>query len=212
MKKVISVISVLVMMLSSMFILSGCGDNGKGGNKANANTTEISFVNGNGVFTVAVPKKEDGTPKYQFTKDKPENSKMRGTFYLVTDKAVFTFSSSGLVYNTSTTYKAKYGDVKATFDGYLSWIDDPDSKIKLGGFEKLEINGRKAIRYYNRTGSSNSYKYYGFNYGIAADDVYPGSKVEMVVYYSNPEGEDQSVEFDAETQAIINSFKLSKNQ
>lgn len=208
MKKILSVIFIMIMLLSSMCMLTGCGNDEK---KANANTTEISYTNGKGVFTVAVPKNEDESPKYQFTSEKPEGAKMRGSFYMTTDNAIFTFSTSGLVYNTSTTYRAKYGEVKATFDGYLSWIDDPESKIKLGGFEKFEINGRKAIRYYNRTGSSNSYKYYGYFYAIAADDIYPGSSVEMTVVYKNKE-EDQAVEFDEETLAIINSFKLSQNQ
>lgn len=204
-KKILSLVLIMVLLIGGLFALTGC-ENGK-----TNNTIEISRTLNKGKITLSVPKKDDGTPKYEFTEEKPENSKVnRGTFYLVTDNAVFSFKSSGLVYNTSVYYKQKYGDQKATFDGYLDWVDDKDSKINLSGMEKLEINGRKAIRYYDREGSSGNYKYYGYFYRVGADDVFLGSDFEMTVTYKSEESE--AKEFDEETLSIINSLKIELNQ
>ena len=204
MKKAICLLLVVIMLVSGLVLLTGCDNNG---GKKNANTVEVSYTNGKGVFTLSVPKNEDGTPKYQFTTEKPESTKMRATFYLVTDKACLAFGSSGLVYNTAVKYKEKYGDVKATFDGYLAWIDDADSGIKLNGLEKLEINGRKAVRYNMREGGSGDYKYFGYVYRIASDDIYPGSAVDFDLTL-NKEGEKEPITIDEETQAIIDSLKI----
>ena len=208
MKKILSVMSIAVLLIGSLFALTGCNN---GGNDKVNNTIEISNTLNKGKITLSVPKNNDRTPKYEFTTEKPEGSNvMKGTFYLVTENAVFSFKSNSLVYNTSIYYKEKYGDQKATFDGYLDWVDDKDSKIKLSGMEKLEINGRKALRYYNREGSSGNYKYYGYLYLVGADDVFPGSNFEMDVNYKSQESE--SKEFDDETLSIINSLKITLNQ
>lgn len=208
MKKILSIMVIAVLLAGGLFALTGCGN---GENKKENNTVEISNTLNKGKITLSVPKKDDGTSKYEFTTEKPENSKVdRGTFYLVTDNAVFSFKSSGLVYNTSIYYKQKYGDQKATFEGYFDWVDDKDSKISLSGMEKLEINGRKAIRYYDREGSSGNYKYYGYFYRVGADDVFPGSAFEMTVTYKTEESE--SKEFDDETLSIINSLKINLNE
>ena len=219
MKKALSISLVIILLVAGLFVLTGCGENGNGGNSENgsskpANSVEISKVFGKGKFTLYVPKKEDGTPKYEFTKEKPEGSKKTATFYLETEKSVFAFSTSGLAYNTSKDYKAKYGDTKATFDGYLEFMDDESisSRPRLSGIERFEINGRKALRYYNRTGGSGEYVYYGYNYFVACDDIYPGSKIDMVVYYKTDEKYLEAQEFDQETLDIINSLKVSLNQ
>lgn len=208
MKKVLSILLVITLLASGLFILTGCeNDGGK-----SKNTTEISYVMGKGKITISVPKKEDGTPKYEFTTEQPEGSKQKGTFYLETDTAFFSFSSSGLVYNTSKYFKETYGEKEATFDGYLEFMQDPKSTIKLSGMEQFEINGRKALRYYNRVGSSGNYKYWGYFYMIASDDVYPGSHMNMTVNYKDEEKPSEVKEFDQETLDIINSFKLELNQ
>ena len=75
--------------------------------------------------------------------------------------------------------------------------------------EQFEINGRKALRYYNRVGGSGDYKYWGY---IASDDVYPGSHMNMTVNYKDEEKPSEVKEFDQETLDIINSFKLELNQ
>ena len=208
MKKTLSIVALLVVLLASMLLLTGCGDKKDSKeSKKKDNVVTISYENGKGTFTVEVPKDEEGNPKYEFTKEKPEGA-ASATFYIETDKAYFSFATSGLVYNTAQKYKEKYGDVKATFDGYLDWIHDEDSGIKLGGMEELTINGRKAIRYYNRTGGSGDYVYYGYNYRIAGDDFYPGSGIDLVVKYKTDEELKEAKEFDQETLDIINSLKV----
>lgn len=208
MKKTLSILAILAILCASMFALTGCGSDNK---EKKANTTDISYINGKGKITIAVPKKEDGTPKYEFTTEKPEKSKFRGTFYLETDNAVLVFSTSGLVYNTAKDYKEKFGDVKATFDGYLEWMDNPDSTIPKNNTEKLEINGRKAVKRPSREGSSGNYKYYGYSYMIAVDDVYPGSYLELKVGYKTDEEYTEAKPLNEETQSIIDSLVISQN-
>lgn len=207
--KKFSKVLVSMLLVAGIFTLSGCGSK-----KEEKKGVDISYVNGKGTFTLTVPKDAEGNAKYQFTTTKPEGSKRNATFYLETDNVVFAFSNSGLVYNTSKDYKAKYGDTKATFDGYLEFMDDESisSRPKLAGIERFEINGRKAIRYYNRTGGSGQYEYFGYNYAMAVDDIYPGSKTEFTVYYKTTEKLSEAKEYDQETLDIINSLKVTLNQ
>ena len=203
MKKLFSF--ALIMVLGA-FVLTGCGKKG-------SNTVEISYELGKGKITVAVPKDKDGKPKYEFTTTKPEGLSVAKTFYLVTDKTMLGFATSGFSYNTSKKYKDKYGDKKASFDGYLEFIEDKDlfDKSYLPGLEQFTINERKALRYYNRVGGSGSYKYYGYFYMIEADDIYSGSKVDVAVNYKGDEKPTEAKEFDEETLEIIKSIKIEAN-
>ena len=205
MKKNFKLLLTVLLFAGCLFLITGCGKEKKD------NTVKISYEHGKGVFTVSVPKKEDGTPKYEFTKEKPSELSTSSTFYLVTDTAVFGFSTNGLSYNTAIKYKEKYGDTKASFDGYLEFIDDEElynKKIYLPGLEQFELNGRKALRYYNRVGGSGSYKYYGYFYLVGVDDIYPGSRASMTVNYKTEDRPSEVQEFDEETLAIINSLTI----
>ena len=208
MKKIIS-LSLIIML--GLCVLTGC-DSKKSKEKED-NTTEISYSLGKGIIKVAVPKDKDGKPKYEFTTEKPEGITVTKTFYLVTDKSIIGFATSAMSYNTSVKYKEKYGDKKASFKDYLKFIEDKDlfDKAYLPGLEQFKINGRKALRYYNRVGGSGDYKYYGYFYMVGVDDIYPGSKFEMVVNYKDDEKPKKSKEFDIETLKIIKSLKIKKN-
>ena len=217
MKKVISILLVVALMLTCLFVLTGCDKGGaEGGKEADKpKTATISEELGKGIISVEVPQNEDGTAKYEFTKEKPEGFKRSGTFYLVTDKAIFAFATSGLVYNTNTQYKEKYGETKATFDGYLAYMDDTSlsSRPQLAGCERFDdLNGRKAIRYYARSGGSGEYTYYGYNYRVGVDDIYPGSGLDLIVYYKLDEFPSEVQEFDEETLAIIDSLKITAKE
>ena len=205
MKKILSIVLMITVIVGCVFI-TGCDKEKKD------NTVAISYELGKGVFTVNVPKDKEGNPKYEFTKEKPKEISTSSTFYLVTDTAVFGFSTSGLSYNTSKAYKDKYGDKKATFDGYLEFIEDKDlfNKSYLPGLEQFELNGRKALRYYNRVGGSGSYKYYGYFYFIGVDDIYTGSRAGMTVNYKTDDKPTEAQEFDEETLAIIKSLKITE--
>ena len=216
MKKIISLSLVIVLLLVGLFTLTACENGGgEGGNgepqKEQPKTVDISYTIGKGVFTVSVPQKEDGTAKYEFTTEKPEGISTSATVYLVTDTALFGFSTSGMSYNTSKDYKEKYGEVDATFDGYLEFIEDADlfNKSYLPGLEQFELNGRKALRYYNRAGGSGDYNYYGYFYFIGVDDIYPKSRAGMTVNYKVEKLPKESQEFDEETLGIINSLKIT---
>ena len=205
MKKIISLSLLLVL---GLIILTGCDNTKKNSG------VEISYPHGKGTITVTVPKDKDGNPKYQFTTEKPQGISVSKTFYLVTDNSMIGFATTGLSYNTSVKYKEKYGTTKASFGGYLEFIEDKDlfNKSYLPGLEQFEINGRKALRYYNRNGGSGSYKYYGYFYMMGVDDIYPGSKLDIVVNYKDEEKPTEVKEFDEETLAIINSIKVTENK
>ena len=213
MKKVSKVLLIVVLMITSIFVITGC-DKKEKESKAKKDVAKISYELGKGKITVEVPKDKEGNAKYEFTTEKPEGVSVSKTFYLVTDKSIIGFATSGMSYNTSTKYKDKYGDVKATFDGYLEFIEDKDlfDKSYLPGLEQFKINGRKALRYYNRSGSSNNYKYYGYFYFIGVDDIYAGSKFDMVVNYKDEEKPTEVKEFDKETLEIIKSIKIEENK
>jgi len=210
MKRYFKFALVFVMVLS-LFVITGC-DKNNGGKKVKKDVAKISYTLGKGTITMEVPKDEEGNPKYEFTTEKPEGVSLTKPVYLVTDKNVIGFGTSGLSYHTSVKYKEKYGDVKASFEGYLEFIEDKDlfDKSYLPGLEQFKINGRKALRYYNRVGGSGSYKYYGYFYFIGVDDIYPGSKFDMVVNYKDEEKPTESKEFDKETLEIIKSIKITE--
>ena len=215
MKKTLKIGLASILVAACLFTVTGCDKKDKKVEKKESNNTvEISYVNGKGTVTLQVPKKEDGQAKYEFTTEKPEGISKSATFYLVTDNTIIGFLTSGMSYNTSKDYKEKYGEKKATFDGYLEFIEDKDlfNKSYLPGLEQFKINDRKALRYYNRSGSSSDYKYYGYFYMVAADDIYPGSKMELVVNYKDEEKPKEAKEFDKETLDIIKSLKLTLNK
>ena len=214
MKKFKKIVLVLVLMLSSLLIVTGCDKSKDKETKKKVDTKDISYTFGKGVFTVSVPKDSEGKAKYEFTTQKPSEISTSASFYLVTDKAVFGFSTAGMTYNTSQKYKDKYGDKKATFDGYLEFIEDKDlfNKSYLPGLEQFKINGRKALRYYNRAGSPGSYKYFGYFYFIGVDDIYPGSRAGMTVNYKTDEKPTEIEEFDTETLDIIKSLKITASK
>lgn len=214
MKKTLSLLLAITLLTGSIFVLTGCEKKSNKKEEKKDDTVEISYELGKGTVTVAVPKNDEGKAKYEFTTEQPEGVTVNKTFYLVTDKTIIGFATSGMSYNTSQKYKAKYGDKKATFDDYLEFIEDKDlfDKSYLPGLEQLKINGRKALRYYNRSGSSSAYKYYGYFYMVAADDIYPGSKFDMSVNYKEEEKPTEAKEFDKETLSIIKSLKIKANQ
>ena len=196
--------TLAAVLLTSLLVLTGCTK------EKEDKGVEITYNLGKGVIKLTVPKDAEGNAKYTFTTTKPEGLSVSKTVYLVTDTAMFGFATSGLSYNTGTEYKAKYGETKATFDGYLAFMDDEtlSSRPRLSGIERFDLNGRKALRYYNRTGGSGQYEYYGYFYMVGVDDLYPGSKFDMVVNYKVEEKPTEVQEFDAETLDIIKSLKI----
>lgn len=214
MKKLLSIALVAIMLVSGLFVFSGCGNNeGENGNeKKDENKIEISAEHGKGTFKVLVPKNEDGSPKYEFTKEKPETAPKfaNGTYYIETEKAVISLSTMGLAYNTSKDYKAKYGETKATFQGYIDFMNDETSTIPKAD-EVTEINGKKAVKRASRQGGSGKYTYFGFYYMIEADEIYPGSYVNLGVFYKDGVERTEAEPIDDETQAIINSLTVVAN-
>ena len=198
---------ILLVFIGVMF-LTGCETKEK---EKKEETTKILYTLSNTTIELSVPINEDGEEKYSFTKEKPEYATNSGAIYLVTDKSIFTFSEEGWTYQTSQKYKEKNGTKEGSYDEYRKWIEDKDSTIKLSGMEDIEINGRKAIRYYNQSGSSSNYKYHGYFYILSLDDIYNKSRLNMTVNYNKEEAPSKIEEFDKETLNIINSLKVKSN-
>jgi hypothetical protein len=210
MKKILNLGLKTMLLCSLLFIMTGCKDNSEG--KMSFDGVETTYTYGKAVYTMSVPKNDEGEAKYTFTDELSDDLDYDGSFYLETDNVIFTFDSESLAYNTSSIYKEKYGDKEATFDGYLEWIKDKDSNINLNGLEELNINDRKAIRYYISAGSSDDYTYYGYRYLVSLDNIINGSNLEMNVYYKSDEKLKSPKELDQETLDIISSLKITANK
>lgn len=201
MKKV-KILITLVLFIS-ILLLTGCDKIEK--NKVHY--TDINTKVGNFNITLTVPANEEGNVKYNFTTEKPSKFKGIGNVYLETDKTTLSISSEVWTYHTSVYYKDKHETIEPSFDDYIIWMKDPKSTIKLSGVEDVEINGRKAIRYYSREGSENDYRYYGYIYNISTDDINPKMHIIMKVH-NNKEASSKAKEFDKETLSIINSLRI----
>ena len=46
---------------------------------------------------------------------------------------------------------------------------------------------------------------------VEVDDIMPGSYVEIMVTYNNPDGESEAKPLDSEAQDILNSLKIEAN-
>ena len=90
-------------------------------------------------------------------------------------------------------------------------MNDPSSTIPKENTDVIEINGKKAVRRQSKQGSSGNYKYFGYYYMIEADDVTPGSYVELGVFYKGEEEHKEATPIDEETQAIIGSYTYTLN-
>ena len=211
-KRILRVALSLVMVMTCVIALAGCSCSSGGSSKVKG--VEISYMPGDVTWTVTVPENEDGSAKYDFTTTKPEKATQSCRFYLETDNAVIGFDVKSMVYNTSSDYKSKYGEKEASFEGYLEFLDDTElNKTPLvSGAEKLEINGRQALRGYIREGGSGNYKYYGWHYMIGIDDLKPGYDGNVYVYYKSDEEFTEAQELDDETQSIIDSIKITAKE
>lgn len=216
MKKTVFTILIIITLLSTLFLITGCGNDNSEEKKIE--TIETFYNLGTTKIKVLVPKiqAEDGTdkPKYEFTTTKPENAEARGSVYLVTDKAIFAFSSSRLVYNTGIAYKEKYGEQPASFAGWVSFVKDPDSKMSLTikNFEEIKLNNRDAAKYDYRYGTGSG-ELHGYNYRINIDELVPGSMLELVVTTKEGKtGDIKSVIEDEEVKTILNSITIEAVQ
>lgn len=209
MRKYKNLLLALVIFVG-VLALTGC--TGEGEKKDKEKTTTIIYNYGKYNVSFDVPQDEEGNAKYSFTTTKPEGFNRSGAFYLELDNSYIAIGSSSWVYQTSVYYKEKYGVKDPSFDDYLEWMKDAKSGIKLGGMENLEINGRKAIRYYAREGSSNNYKYYGYNYIFSLDDINPKSRLDVIVYYKDETPPTEAKEFDEQTLKILKTLKVEENK
>ena len=98
MKKILSFTLVMIMLISVLFVFTGCGEENKENNanssentateketepKKDSKDAEISYEIDEGKITLSVPKKDDGTPKYEFSATKPDGFKKTNSFKIM---------------------------------------------------------------------------------------------------------------------------------
>ena len=191
MKKVLSLILVMVLLVSGMFVLTGCDNNSEIKNGKEL-TYEYNMFNA----MVTVPQDSN----YEFTKEKPENKiYFDGVFYLVGDKINIAFKNDsfyGYKDNSSTTFKE-----------FVKYLQSEDYTGTRKPTETIKIGGKDAVRFEYKSGG----KLYGYEYFIEADDIVEKGMIKIIVTTSDFSSENVDTTFtDTEVQAIINSLKFSK--
>ena len=213
MKKTISVLLVIALILAGLFVLTGC-DNGNGSKRK---TTEISY-SAPSIYSiklnVPVEKNDSGeeVPKYKFVEEMPEAVKnilsSEGT-YIVGDKIVVQIETSSYVYQTSTAYKEKYGDVTPSFEGFKEFIFAEGSTSTLKKGELTKLGDREAIKAETRYGAGSG-DLYGYSYTVNIEDIYPRGYMTIRVVTADGNSESTAAVFaDAEVQAIIDSIIIT---
>lgn len=191
MKKVLTLVLVTILLLSGLFVLTGCGQKG----------VETSTTLGDIKITAKVPGNEEGQPTYTFTTEKPENTiYFTGSTYLTGEKVNIAFDYNNVLGSGSKTYSDMLNFVKA--DSYTGTI-----KVR----EEVKIGGRDAIRDYFNYGPSGEDGRYGYKYLINIDDIMPGKYLSVTVVkgdFSN--GDIDGYMSDAEVKTIIESLTFSK--
>ena len=194
-------IKYLLLVFVLAVLVTGC----TGGSKEDSKKAEVEGTIGQFSFTLKVP-----NTKYELTTTKPEYAKKTGSYYLVTDKTTFVFSTTTWTYQTSYYYKEEYGTKDPSFEDYLKWKDNSKSGIRLAGDEKLKLNDRSAMRYQLREGGSGDYDYYGYMYLVSLDDINPKMRFDVAIYYNEKELPKESVELDKVTLDVLNTLTITK--
>ena len=203
---IIVAVIVVATVIAIVVMPKGKADN------ASKNMVDTSYELGKAKLTIKTPKNEDGSPKFNFTTEKPEDASVSGDVYLRTDKAVFVFENESYVYQTATKYKEKYGVQEPSFEDFIKWSEDKDSGVAMKNKELTEINGRKVQKDKFAEGSSSNLNYYGYTYRFSLDDISKKNYIYMTVMLADEKYESSPVTFDDETTAMINSITISANK
>ena len=219
MKKTLTILLIVIMLIASLFILTGCNKGGDGsiGKSAGRKTTEISY-SAPSIYSiklnVPVEKNDAGEekPVYKFTDELPETVEKilyKSGNYLVGDKVIATIETTSYTYHTGVAYKEAHGDVTPSFKGFKEFINEEGSSSTLKDAEEVKIGGREALKNEYRYGSGNG-DLYGYRYIINIDDIYP--RGYMSISFVTADGTTESAETtfaDTEVQAMINSIVIN---
>ena len=198
MKKTLNIALVLILLLSGLFILTGCGNNSTDSSN-DKNKKELHYDYTGTDVSVKVPEES----KYQFTKEKPKNSiYFSGSFYLVGEgeKIAVSFSSDKL-----------FGDGVKTFNDFVTYLKSDKYTGTYEIKEEVKIGGRDAFRMDFRYGSTASDNLYGYTYIVSADGVDDGSFYIINVVKSDfTLGNIAETMTDSGVSSVIESIKFSK--
>ena len=221
MRKTILILGLVLVLVLSVFALTGCNKSGEGesdksGKSTGRKTTELSYT-APSIYklkvSVPVEKDESGEekPVYEFTEESPEG--VKDLFYgegqyLAGDKVVMTFETTSYTYHTGVSYKEAHGDVTPSFEGFKEFVLDENSTSTLKGSEVTKVGDREVLKAEYRQGTGKG-ELYGYRYIINIDDIYPRGyfTLSVVTADGNPESV-ESVFADEEVIALINSVVI----
>lgn len=215
MKKTGVVISLIAVLISSLFVFSGCKKSDNTVDRYKGRPTKQITYTAPSIYTlkVNVPfEKNDAGEEvtvYNFRDEMPESVSeifWGGANYLVGDKVVASFSTSSYTYQTGVAYKEAHGDVTPSFEGFKEFIFDENSTSTYKKAEVTKLGDREALKNEYRYGAGSGVMY-GYQYIINIDDIYPRGYFEIAIVTAD--GKPESVETvfsDDEVNAIINSI------
>ena len=218
MKKTLLVVGLILVLVSSVFVLTGCdkGGSGENGKKGGRATQEITYE-APSIYKVKVSvpceKSDSGeeVPVYLFTEELPEDVSdlfYGGGTYLVGDKVVVSFDTSSYTYHTGVAYKEAHGDVDPSFESFKEYINSDEYTGTIENPEEVKIGGREALKYECRQGAGNG-DLYGYYYAVNIDDIYPYGYMTITVVTADGNSESTETVFaDSEVQAIIDSMVI----
>ncbi len=217
MRKTLLTIGLVIVLISSLFVLTACEGGGNGTKTIGRKTTELVH-DAPSIYSVKlnvpVEKNENGeeVPVYKVVEEVPEavSKILSGGGTIVSgDKVVITFTTTSFTYQTGVAYKEAHGDVTPSFAGFKEFVNEEGSTSTLKGAEETRIGGREALKKDYRYGSGNG-DLYGYQYVVNIEDIYPRGYMTIIVVTADGNTESaESVFADTEVQQIIDSIEVN---
>lgn len=200
MKKVLSLALIMILMISGLFVLTGCEkkDGENGGSEPAKATRKLTYDYTGTEVSLEVPEESSYT---EFTTEEPENSiYFSGTFYLVGEPVNIAFGSDRL-----------FGTDVTTFDEFAEYLQSDTYTGTYKIKEETKIGDRKALRMDYRYGSTSSDNLYGYSYLVDGGETDPGLYYTIDVVKSDfTLGDIAETMESEEVTDILNSITFSK--
>ncbi len=196
MKKMIKIITLVLLLVTGLLLLTGCGNEEPKIETEKLTREEYSYT-----VSVDVPKEKG----YEFVDEvEEENKNVAGypNFVLDGEKVQIYFENSSFVYQTSTTFKDKHPEMdeeNPNFSDFVA-VAYPDEEV-------FDLNGNKAIKVAKEYGASGNTKLVGYDYYVELS----GAKACMNIQVM-PTSEDADVASlmeDIDVKTIVNSITVN---
>ena len=217
MKRIILTVGLIVVLIASLFVLTGCGvkDGEGGGEKDSAKTQEIVY--NASLYTIKmdspVTKNDAGeeVPVYSFTDERPEavQDLLGGeNVYFTGGKVTGSLSTTSFTYHTGTAYKEEFGEVTPSFQGFYDFIKSDIYTGTIKNYEEVKIGDRTALKWEFRVGSGNG-DLYGYRYIVDIGNLYERGYLNLDVVVADGSSENAEAVFaDSEVTNLLSSIRI----